>query len=239
MSRPAIDPERRSAKQARARRRGGDLFLYARAFAECAERVRLLSDPPEQMLTVTCAGREWTGRAGALPEAPVVALDDLEPHCADVLIAVGVLDQVDDPALAAFILTKALKPGGRLFGAALGGRSLAHLRGALLNAERARGRAVQRVHPMLDPPSLAGLLGSVGLRDVVLDIDRVEVGYRRLDQLVADLRDMGCTSSLAGPVPPLSRGIFEQARRNFSDGREQVRETFEILHFSAVAPNAL
>lgn len=239
MSRPAIDPRRRSAKQERARRRGGDLFLYRRAFAECNERVLLLADPPRRMLTVTCAGLEWTGEAGAMPDAPVVALDGLEPHCADVLIAVGVLDQVDDPALAAFILANALQPGGRLFGAALGGRSLVHLRAALLDAERARGRAVQRVHPKLDPPSLAGLLGSVGLRDVVLDVDRVEVRYRGLDQLVADLRDMGCTNSLAGPVAPLSRAIYEQARGNFSDGREQVRETFEMLHFSASAPNAL
>ena len=239
MTQQAIDPKRRSAKRERARRRAGDLFLYARAFAECADRLTLLEPPPERILIVTCPGLEWTAETSGIAGARVAALDSLEPNSAELIVAVGVLDQVDDPSLAAFILNHALAPGGRLFGAALGGRSLALLRGALLDAERAGGRAVQRVHPMLDPSSLAGLLASAGLRDVVLDVDRVDVGYRGLDRLVADLRDMGCTSSLTGPIPPLTRAIYEQARNNFSNGREQALETFEILHFSASAANAL
>lgn len=239
MTAQALDPVRRSAKRERARRRAGDLFLYRRAFAECAERIGLLAKAPERLLIATAPGLEWTAEASAIGDVPVVALDALEPHTADLIIAVGLLDQVDDPSLAAFILSQALAPGGHLLGAALGQGSLPKLRSAMLDAERATGRAVQRFHPMLDAASLAGLLSAAGLRDVVLDADRVEVRYRSLEQLTGDLRDMGCTGSLAGHVPPLGRAIFAQAGRNFSDGAERVSETFETLHFSAVAPIAV
>ena len=239
MTRQAIDPSRRSAKRERARRRSGDLFLYRRAFTECADRLALIALPPERMLIVTCPGLEWTAVASEIGNARVVALDALEPHSADLIVAVGVLDQADDPTLAAFILNHALEPGGRLLGAALGGRSLERLRRALLDAERVAARAVQRFHPMLDGPALADLLNAAGLRDVVLDVDRVAVNYRGLAPLVADLRDMGCTASLAGKVQPLQRKIYEAAGEIFSGGLERVPETFEILHFSARSANAV
>ena len=215
------------------------MFLYARAFADCADRLALIAPPPERLLIVTCPGLEWTAADSGIAGARVVALDALDPHSADLIVAVGVLDQADDPALAAFILNHALVPGGRLLGAALGGRSLERLRGALLDAERAGGRAVQRFHPMLDGPALAELLTAAGLRDAVLDVDRVAVNYRDIGQLVADLRDMGCTGSLAGNLDPLQRKIYEQASQSFSGGRERVPETFEILHFSARSANAV
>ena len=239
MTRQAIDHSRRSAKRERARRRHGDLFLSRRAFAECAERLGLLAVPPQRSLIVTCPGLEWTAEAFAIGDWRVASLNELEPHSADFIIAVGVLDQAEDPALAAFILNHALTPGGHLTGAVLGGRSLNRLRGAFLDAERAGGRAVQRFHPMLDPPSVAELLSAAGLRDVVVDVDRIEVGYRGLGQLVADLRDMGCTNSLAGPPDPIPRAIYEQAHLNYLDGLERVPELFEILHFSASSNNAV
>lgn len=188
---------------------------------------------------MTCPGLGWTAEKSGIAGARVVALDALEPHSADLIVAVGVLDQADDSALAAYILNHALAPGGRLLGAALGGRSLERLRGALLDAERATGRAVQRFHPMLDGPALAGLLTAAGLRDVVLDVDRVAVNYRGIGQLVADLRDMGCTASLAGNLAPLQRNIYAAAARAFLGGLDRVPETFEILHFSSRSANAV
>ena len=215
------------------------MFLYRRAFAECAERICLLAAPPERVLVATAPGFEWTAQADGIAGARTVALVELEPRSADLIVAVGLFDQVDDPALAAFILTQALVPGGHLVGAALGAGSLPRLRAAMLDAERATGRAAQRFHRLLDAPSLAELLGSAGLREVVLEVDRVEVRYRSLDQLVGDLRDMGCTNSLGGHVPALGRAICKQAREKFSDRPDRSLERFELLHFSAVSPIAV
>ena len=239
MNRQPLDPRRQAAKRERAKRRGGDLFLYRRAFAECAERIGLLAEPPRRVRIATAPGLEWTARASGTGEARVVPLERFEPRSADLIIAVGLLDQVEDPALAAFILGQALEPGGHLIGAALGAGSLERLRSAILDAERSVGRAVQRFHPLLDAPSLAGLLSAAGLKDAVLDVDRVEVRYRSLDRLVGDLRDMGCASSLAGQIPALSRPLLGQVREKFSSGPDGGAERFDLLHFSAVSPIAV
>lgn len=237
MTRQPIDPKRRAAKHERAGRRGGDLFLFARAFADCAERIALLTEQKARMLVATAPGMEWTAADCTLTGASIVSLAELEPGCADLIVAVGAIDHADDPALAAFVLAHALSPGGRLLGAALGSRSLARLRGALIDAERQEGRAVQRVHPLPDSVALAGLLAEAGLREVVVDVDPVEVGYRSFDRLVADLRDMGGTNSLAGDVPRLRRGVTRGVAANFMAGENRVTESFEILHFSAVSGN--
>ena len=239
VTRQAIGPTRRSAKYDRARRRGGDLFLYRRAFADCIDRFGMIDGPRKPVLIVTVPGLEWTAAASDFPNARLVTLDDLEPDSAEVIVAVGLLEQVDDPALAGLILKHALRPAGHLLGAALGGRSLARLRGALLDAERADGRAVGRFHPMLDGPAVAGLLNEAGFRHVVIDVDRVEVRYRGVDRLIADLRDMGCTSSLANDVPSLSKEVLDRARLNFLGGSHSALETFEILHFSSRSGNAV
>lgn len=237
MTRQQIDPRRRAAKHTRARRRGGDLFLHARAYAECAERIALLAELPTRVVVTTPSGMEWAAAAHGLGDAQVIALADLEPRCADLIVAVGVIEHADDPALAAFILAHAVTPQGNVIGATLGSGSLARLRGAMLDAERMQGRAVQRFHPLLDSPSLAGLLTEIGLRNVVVDVDRVEVGYRSMDRLVADLRDMGGSSSLAGSIPNIGRAARRQAAANFMAGQDRVTESFEILHFSALAGN--
>lgn len=230
------DIARRTAKRERARRRDGDLFLYARAFADCAERGPLSSG--SRPLLVTATGFEWTARAAQF-DAEVRPLEALQPRSADRIVAVGVLDLADDPALAAFILHQALRPGGLLIGAAIGGRSLERMRAALLEAERAAGRVAQRFRPMPDAVALAALLTGAGLRDVVIEVDRVRVAYRGLDQLVSDLRDIGCTGGPPGPVPYLQRTVAEAARSHFLGGEQRVEERFEILNFSAASGNAV
>lgn len=237
VNRPTIDSARRAAKVERAKRRAGDLFLYRRAFAECAERIQELPDQPERMLVVTLPGLEWTAEVSGLHDLPVRALDRLVPECADLIVAVGVIDHADDPALASFILAHALAPGGRLIGAALGSASLERMRTAVIDAERMEGRAVQRFHPLPSPSGLADLLASAGLKDVVVDADRVDAGYSGLGQLLSDLRDMGGTSSLI--AASLSRRAAHAVAQGFLAGGERARETFEILHFSAHSANAV
>lgn len=229
-----IDRRRLLAKRLRATRLGGDDFLYRRALDDCLDRssfvpgrigkaviVGGLVHPDELRLTPT---------AQSLEHLP---LEALEPGCADIVIAVGLFEISEDPALTAFILHQSLKPGGRLIGSTIGSGSLTRMRRAFLDAERAGGRAVQRFHPLPDAAALSGILSGAGMKDVVIDVDGFHVRYSGLDHLIRDLRSMGCTNSLLGSVLPLRRADYEGARSQFSAGMERVEEKFEILHFSA------
>jgi NADH dehydrogenase [ubiquinone] 1 alpha subcomplex assembly factor 5 len=159
------------------------------------------------------------------------SLDSIEPAEFDLTISLGELETAPDPGLHLFILAQALRAGGMIAGVVVGGASLPALRSALLQGSRAGGRAVLRVHPMIDGPALSALLSSAGVADAVIDVDRIDVAYRSLDRLVADLRAMGCTNILAE-----RRGIirpeWEAARNAFLDGADQRVERFELLHFT-------
>jgi hypothetical protein len=83
------------------------------------------------------------------------------------------------------------------------------------------------------------LLSSAGFAMPVVDVDRIEVGYRSLGRLVSDLRGMGATNVLTSrPRRPLSRAALQAAEADFlmsaKDGR--AIETFEILNFAAWSP---
>jgi SAM-dependent methyltransferase len=214
----------------------GDRFLYKRAFEDCLDRLDSMTGPVGRVVVVGNDVSEDV--ASEMPGASVVnslPLESLEPECADIVIAVGVIEHADDPAIAAFVLNHSLRPGGRLIGATIGSGSLPRLRRAFLDAERAAGRAAQRFHNLPDPAALSALLSGAGLKDVVIDVDAFQARYDGLDHLVQDLRSMGCTNSLAGPRPYLGGTAYQRARNFFSDGAPRVEEGFEILHFSGVA----
>ncbi|QIK95510.1 hypothetical protein G7076_02545 [Sphingomonas sp. HDW15A] len=235
MTRVKLDPRRLCAKQSRAKRLGSDDFLYRRAIEDCLDRLQFLPGPVGDLVILEGPGKQEDGPV--VPGAASVvslALSSLEPGCADLVLAVGVLDYADDPAIAAFITRHALRPGGRLIGASIGSGSLPRMRRAFLDAERASGRAAQRFHAMLDAATLSEMLSGAGFTDVVVDVDSFDVRYSGLDSIVRDLRSMGCTNSLAGAIPALDRGVYRDARNLFSSG-ERVEERFEILHFSGIA----
>ena len=73
------------------------------------------------------------------------------------------------------------------------------------------------------------------------DVDRFTVRYSDLAALVRDLRAMGETNVLAGPIRPLSRAVFARAaalyaeRHAEADGR--IPATFEIVHLAGWKPH--
>jgi len=151
-------------------------------------------------------------------------------------VTIGELESANDVQAAAFALRHALRPGGLLIGAIIGGNSLPRLRAAMLAADREDGGTAPRVHPSIDGPSLAALLISVGFTLPVVDVDRVDVDYPDLDRLVGDLRAMGCTNILTERSRrPVTRRALDHARAAFSDGARTI-ERFELIHFAAWAP---
>ena len=231
-----IDRRRLLAKRLRATSLGGDYFLYRRALDDCLDRLNFMTDRLAEAVVVAGPGHSEALRlVPAAQSLEHVPLEALEPECADIVIAVGLFEISEDPALTAFILHQSLKPGGRLIGSTIGSDSLTRVRRAFLDAERSGGRAVRRFHPLPDPAALSGILSGAGMKDVVIDVDGFQVRYSGLDHLIRDLRSMGCANSLSGSVLPLRRADYEGARALFSAGMERVEENFEILHFSAVA----
>jgi hypothetical protein len=239
VNRPIFDEQLHRLRLVRARRRGGDWFLHDRALDECLDR---LADIPKSIASALVVGSVDPQRLATI--APDIrSIDDLTdtsaivPASFDLCITIGVLETTNDLAAAAFALRHALKSGGLLIGTIVGGDSLPRLRAAMLAADRDSGGAAARLHPRIDGPSLAALLTSAGLERAVVDVDRVKVVYPRLDQLVDDLRTMGCTNVLVDrSLRPLTRRQLAVARRAFLNDEQQAVERFELLHFAAWAP---
>jgi hypothetical protein len=254
---PALfEMDLRAGRRDRAFRTGPVLFLYERAFSDVLERLSgisrsfasalLLGAPDAQWprrlreicgkVTVLDPGPEFARAAGGA--ATIEDALDLDPGSFDLVIAIGTLDTVNDLPGALLRLRFLLKPDSLLIGAMSGGDTLPRLRQAMRAADTATGVASPHVHPRIEPAALAQLLSSAGLAMPVVDVDRVQVGYRSLRQLLADLRGMAATNILRSRSrQPLSRGALAAAEADFGATEEsRTVETFELLHFAGWTP---
>lgn len=238
MQPPLFDDHARRLRKHRAARRGGTRFLHDRAFDDCLDRLADIRIRFRSAVVIGAPVPEWRDRlASVVSDIRFSDEGEMEPHGADLCLSIGDLDSTDDVQAAGFALRHLLRPGGLLLGAIVGGNSLPRLRHAMLVADRAEGGATPRLHPTIDGPSLAALLGSVGLTEPVIDVDRVTVRYASLDRLVDDLRAMGCTNILQQRSRrPIRREGLIAARDAFLAGAEHGEERFELLHFAAWAP---
>jgi SAM-dependent methyltransferase len=167
---------------------------------------------------------------------------DLPDQSQDLIVSLMSLHWANDLPGALSQIRRALKPDGLFLGTLLGAGTLKELRGVLTEAElEARGGAQARVSPFADGFDGAALLQRAGFALPVSDVDRVTVRYPDLFALVRDLRAMGETNVLSGPVRPLTRAIAARAaqlyaeRHGEADGR--IPATFEIVHLAGWAPH--
>lgn len=240
-----FDMRLRAMRRDRAARLGPELFLFDRAFEDCVDRLAAMDRKFEHAL-ISCPQSAWNDRLGAFAETvdclPQSIVEDAwhPPEAAyDLVLSVGALDTVDDLPLALRLLRFAMRPGALLLGAVSGGDTLPQLRSAMRAGDELAGAAAPRVHPRIEPSSLAPLLGDAGFIQPVVDVDRVKVGYRSFDHLLRDLRAMGSTNILTRRGPPMTRRQRQAAVDAFAAAAENGRtvETFEILHFAAWTPS--
>lgn len=135
-----------------------------------------------------------------------------------------------------------LRPNGLFLAAFFGERTLHELRHCLLHAESEIGKGVQaRIAPFAEVRALGGLLQGAGFALPVVDIDRVIVRYSTLKALLHDLRGMGESNPLSGPVRPLRRDVLRRAeqmyKKRHSDAQGRLQASFEIVHLSGWAPH--
>lgn len=175
----------------------------------------------------------------AAPGAQPLPLPD---QSQDLIVSLMSLHWANDLPGALAQIRRALKPDGLFVGTLLGAGTLKELRAVLTEAElELRGGAQARVSPFADGFDGAGLLQRAGFALPVADVDRLTVRYPDLFALIRDLRAMGETNVLHGPVRPLNRRIVARAaalyaeRYGLDDGR--IPATFEIIHLAGWKPH--
>jgi len=209
------------------------------------ERLALVQRPFSKALLVGCIDPAWRDRLLARSSTVDVIepeeLMEVEPGAYDLAVTVGALDTVNDLPRALLAIRFALREDSLVVGAFSGGDTLPALRSAMRAADERMGVAVPHVHPRIEPSALAQLLADAGFTMPVVDVDRVEVSYRTLPDLIRDLRAMGATNILsARSRSPLTRSAAAAAAAQFLSQAEngRVTERFELLHFAAWTPHA-
>jgi SAM-dependent methyltransferase len=153
----------------------------------------------------------------------------------DLVIAAGTLDTVADLPGALILARRVLKPDGLFLGCMVGSPSLPMLRQALATADP----AVRRLHPQVDPRAGGDLLSRAGFALPVADSTALNLSYRSLDSLIADLRASAASNVLA-ERQPFTRRTYENARTAFAElgDDERTVETITLLTLTGWAPDA-
>jgi SAM-dependent methyltransferase len=255
-----FDSLRRTARLERSEKAfAGADFLHARAADNAVHSLEaMLRDWPEAAdlsahpgpFAAALAGSSAAARVGpvkattdrAVRAAPGAAPLDLPDQSQDLIVSLMSLHWANDLPGALTQIRRALKPDGLFIGTLLGAGTLKELRAVLTEAElEARGGAQARVSPFADGFDGAALLQRAGFALPVSDVDRLTVRYRDLFALVRDLRAMGETNVLAGPVRPLNRSILMRAAalyaERFGEPDGRLPATFEIVHLAGWAPH--
>jgi len=255
-----FDVPRRTARLARSEKTIARAdFLHARAAENAVGSLEAsLRDWPAVLDLSAHSGAFAAALKGSAAEGrvgPVVAAGDLVARAGPGHASLGVADQSQDLIVSLMSLhwandlpgaltqiRRALKPDGLFLGTLLGAGTLKELRAVLTEAElEARGGAQARVSPFADGFDGAALLQRAGFALPVADVDRVTVRYVDLFALIRDLRAMGETNVLAGPLRPLTRGIAGRAAQlyteRFGEADGRIPATFEIVHLAGWAPH--
>lgn len=234
-------PARRLALRRRLRTRprtpDSAQYLIADMVADVLERLGFLRVAPRHALVIG----DWTYTLPAALEARGADVVQADPYGAfdqvtideeqplpfsgfDFIASLGTLETVNDLPGALIHMRNALAPGGLAIASLLGAGSLPKLRAAMLAADGER--PAPRLHPTIDVRGAGQLLQRAGWADPVVDSRTVEVRFRSLDSLVADLRAQGLTNVLARPGPSLNSSALRVAKAEFGT---DVVERFEII----------
>lgn len=154
----------------------------------------------------------------------------------DLVVANATLQTVNDLPGALIQIRRALKPDGVFIAALPGGETLHQLRASIMRVETAlRGGATPRVHPMIDSPTMAGLMQRAGFTLPVVDSDIKTIFYRKLRTLLKDIKASGEGMALAGNTRPYAGKSFwgtveDDYRRHYPDAENLLEATAEIIY---------
>lgn len=226
-------------RRGRAARAGCDAsFLHRRAADELLDRLDLVARPFTKAFNLGAdiyLGQRMRARGLDVAGGGEECLPALAAGSLDLVVSVGLLDTINDLPGALALIRRALRPDGLFLAAFAGAGSLARLRQAMRAGEEAECLGPSpRIHPQIDVRAAGDLLVRAGFALPVVDRDVVEVRYRALDALVADLRAMAATNILARRSRrPFTRKGVAAAAAAFGTA---TLEKFEIVYLSGWAP---
>jgi SAM-dependent methyltransferase len=249
---------RRQRRDRAARRFPGADYLHRLVADDLLDRLDVVTRRFERALVLGAAGAHLAdglrarglevvcadpGFAFAQAAGGVQADEDRLPFADgvfDLVVALGVLDSVNDLPGALLLIRRVLKPDGLFLGAFAGAGSLPRLRGAMLAADSAEGGAAPRIHPQVDVRAAGDLLTRAGFALPVVDCHGLDVRFGSFGSLVEDLRAMGATNVLAArSTRPIGRIGLVAAMADFAanaDADGKTAERFEIVHMLGWAP---
>ena len=215
-------------------------YIMQDMIEDVLERLAFLRFEPASVLIVG----DWTGtlakalkvQGASVSEAePAASLHEEQPYPQsgfDLIVSLGTLDTVNDLPGALIHIRNALNPGGMMIASFMGAGCLPMLREAMLAADR--DRPAPRLHPSVDVRSGGQLLQRTGFSDAVIDSRSLDVSFRSLGGLIADLRAQGLSNVLANGGPPLRKSALKIACEVFTASGQNGRtvEHFELLTLS-------
>ena len=161
-----------------------------RPLAKRFRGARILAvDFSQAMLDRCDARRGWFSKTTTvLAEAAKLPFED---HSVDVVFSNLLLPWIDDPAVVAAEVSRVLRKEGLFVFATLGPDSLLGLRRAWQSVDDD-----PHVNVFLDMHDVGDALVRAGLRDPVLDVDRLTINYDDPARLLADLTACGARNAL-------------------------------------------
>jgi len=238
---PLFDSARIGRYRARAHQRLVDhSFLSERAWEDVLNRLDSVTRTFETGVLVNPYAPDIAGLPAFIEEKK--EMPAMAPQSQDLVISLLHLHLENNLPGALRAILQSLRPDGLFLGALFGERTLHELRAALLQAEsECCGGAQARIIPFAEIKALGGLMQSAGFALPVVDVDRVMVRYGSVLDLMHDLRGMGQSNPLAGPVRPLRRNVLgrteEIYRERFGTKDGRLAASFEIVHVCGWAPH--
>jgi malonyl-CoA O-methyltransferase len=166
----------------------------------CTRRLARLY-PSARIIAVDCAmpmlrqargrrPRGFAGRALACGDAEALPLADAS---VDLLVSSLMLPSCPSPEAALAEFQRVLEPGGLLMFSSLGPDTLRELRASWTAVD-----AHVHVHAFFDMHDLGDALMRAGLRDVVMDTERITAEYRDVRTLFGELKQLGASNAARG-----------------------------------------
>ena len=181
-------------------------------------------DLSRRMLEACRAKQGWFSKVSSI-QAEAMALPFADQSI-DIVFANLMLPWADDPARLAEEVSRVLRKDGLFVFATLGPDSLLELRNAWADVDEC-----EHVNRFLDMHDVGDSLVRAGLRDPVLDVDRLTVTYATAEMLFRDLTASGARNALTHRNRSLvGKGRLEAVRRRLEGSGDNITLNLELVY---------
>ncbi len=183
---------------------------------------------------------QCTRRRGRWLRRPVCLCGDMErlplaSGSIDLLWSNLAFQWSSDPGALFRECLRVLRPGGLLMFTTFGPGTLEELRQAWSEVDDR-----QHVSPFIDMHDLGDLLLHTGFAEPVMDVDRLQLTYGQVDDLMRDLKTLGAHNATEGrPRALTGKGRMEAMRRAYEAFRRDdglLPASYEVVYGHAWAP---